>query len=573
MSELSLLDRVWNYANDIIDGVIKASIKHKRAAQRFIDDLNQLGQDDFPYMFDLEALDDFNEWASMFKHTKGVLANEPIELTDFQLFVVANIFCWKDKESGLRRFRYVYIQLARKNAKSQLLALIASYVAFLSDEQEEVYIGATTKEQSEIVYNEIVTQIGAVKVLKNKYTDSYKKITHKRSGSVIVALSKEARKTGDGKNPSLAIIDEYHAHPTDEIYEVMKSGMVARKQPLMVIITTAGFDLNAPCYTEYQYVSRILDPEDVTTNEEYFAVICELDPDDDIKDESNWIKANPIIATYEAGIKSVRADMSIALDVPEKMTKFLTKNMNIWVQQKEGAYMNLRKWNECGIGKEEILPDTRGKQVYIGVDLSATLDLTSVSFLIPIGDEKFVVQGHSFMPEETLIAKMTTDKVPYDLWKRQGWLSFTPGDVVDYRFLEKYIVDQVEQNGWIANAVYYDEWSAQDFANRMQDDRGFKTVKVIQGMKTLAPPTKEFRELVHKKKIIHDNNPVLNWAMGNAVTKIDHNENFMLDKSKSSQRIDPVACIMNAHSAARFHYQMGDANEMLSDDYLDKLGW
>src|SRR5690606_31139698 len=135
------------------------------------------------------------------------------------------------------------IQLARKNAKSQLLALIASYVAFLSDEQEEVYIGATNREQSGIVYNEILSQVNVVELLKGKFKDSYGKITHIRSGSIIQALSKEARKTGDGKNPSLAIIDEYHAHPTDEIYEVMKSGMVARKQPLMVIITTAGFDL------------------------------------------------------------------------------------------------------------------------------------------------------------------------------------------------------------------------------------------------------------------------------------------------------------------------------------------
>ncbi|MDO7487034.1 terminase large subunit [Peribacillus frigoritolerans] len=482
-------ERLLNYAYDIVNGDIIASKKHILACERFLDDLEKVSNEDYLYTFDGDTLTDFVNWSKLFKHTKGVLAGQNIELTDFQLFLVANIFCWKEKATGYRRFRYVYIQLARKNAKSQLLALIASYMAFLSDEQEEVYIGATTKEQSGIVYNEIKSQIQAVKPLKGKYKDSYGIITHLRSGSIIQALSKESRKTGDGKNPSLAIIDEYHAHPTDEIYEVMKSGMMARKQPLMVIITTAGFDLASPCYAEYQYVSKVLDPDNVTENEKYFAMICELDEGDDIKDEANWIKANPIVSTYKEGMDAIRSDMNVALDMPEKMTAFLTKNMNRWVQQKIGGYMNLAKWNACGV---EELPDIQGKEVYIGVDLSATLDLTSVAFLVPVGDEKFVTLGHSFMPDETLMAKMTTDKVPYDAWERQGWLSFTEGSVVDYRYLERYIQEQIDKYNWNVKAIYYDEWSAQDFANRMSDE-GFKLVKVIQGMKTLAPATKRFQ--------------------------------------------------------------------------------
>lgn len=569
--ERTLFDRVWDYAYDIVEGEINASIKHKQACQRFIDDMFSLDNEEYLYTFDLEPLDDFYEWARSFQHTKGVLKKQPIELTDFQLFVVANIFCWKDKKTGWRRFRYIYIQLARKNAKSQLLALIASYVAFLSDEQEEIYIGGVNKEQSEIVYDEILTQINACRMLRGKFTDSYKKIVHKKSRSVIQALSKEARKTGDGKNPSLAIIDEYHAHPTDEIYEVMKSGMVARSQPLMVIITTAGFDLASPCYREYQYVSKVLDPENVVENEQYFAVICELDEEDDIKDPKTWIKANPIVATYEAGLNSIAGDLKIALEEPEKMTKYLTKNMNKWVQQKAGGYMNLSKWNACAVPKEE-LPNLVGREVYIGIDLSSTLDLTSVAIEIPIGNEMFVVLGHSFMPRDTLTEKMKTDKVPYDMWERQGWLTFTEGAVVDYRYVQKYIDDIVEEYEWKVNAIYYDDWNAQQFANESAD-LGYITVKVIQGMKTLAPATMDFRILVYKKLVIHDGNPVIGWAMGNAVTRKDHNANFMLDKDKSSQRIDPVASIMTSHSSARFHYQNGDINEMVTDDILDKMGW
>ncbi|WP_431798888.1 terminase large subunit [Halobacillus andaensis] len=568
---MSYAERLLDYTYKIVEGEILACKKHIHACQRFLNDLERIGDEDFPYTFEGDELEEFVKWSSLFKHTKGVLAGKNIELTDFQLFLVANVFCWKEKESGYRRFRYIYIQLARKNAKSQLLALIASYTAFLSNEQEEVYIGGTNREQSQIVFNEILAQISVVKALRGKYKDSYGKITHIRSNSIIQPLSKEARKTGDGKNPSVAIIDEFHQHQTDEIYETMKTGMVARTQPMMVIITTAGLDLASPCYTEYQYVSKVIDPENAVINDEYFVMITELDEDDDIKDENNWIKANPIVATYEEGMKSIRGDLKLALENPEKMTKFLTKNMNLWVQAKENGYMDLKKWNECGIGKGESLPDIQGKEVYIAVDLSATLDLTSVAFLIPIGDEKFVTLGHSFMPEDTLIAKMNTDKVPYDLWERQGWLSFTEGAVVDYRYLQKYIDEQVEKYNWQVKALCYDPWQAQQFINEAMD-LGYITVKVIQGMKTLSPAAKDFRELVYREKIIHDNNPVINWAMGNAVTKKDHNENFMLDKDKSSQRIDPVASIITAHAQARFHYQYGDVGNY-SDEDLDKLGW
>lgn len=570
---MNLFERVWNYANDVSDGTIVACKKHIQAVNRFFMDMDKLQDADYPYYFDPQELDDFYEWAKLFRHKEGAIANQPIELTDFQLFLVANIFCWKHKKNHTRRFKRVYIQLARKQAKSQLQALIASYVAFLSDEKEQVYIAGVTKEQSKIVYQQILDQISDTRFLRNKFTTSYGVITHKKSSSIIQPLSKEARKTGDGKFPSLAIIDEYHSHPTSEIYDVMLSGMVGRKNPLMVAITTAGLDLNVPCYAEYQYVAKVLDPESIVDNDEYFIMICELDEGDDIKDESNWIKANPIVCTYEAGMDDLRSRLKVALELPEKMTEFLTKHMNIWVQRKVGGYMDLSKWNDCGIKDGETLPDVQGKEVYVGIDLSATLDLTSVAFEIPVGDGKFVVMGHSFMPEETLRAKMATDKVPYDLWERQGWMTFTEGDVVDYRFVQKYIDDTVAKYGWQVKAIYYDDWNATQFANEAVD-AGYKIVKVIQGMKTLAPASKDFRELVYQGNIIHDNNPLLNWAFGNAMTKVDHNMNFMLDKSKSSQRIDPVASIMTSHAHARFHYQYSTtANDFLTDDFLDTLGF
>ncbi|MCL6453560.1 MAG: terminase large subunit [Alicyclobacillus sp.] len=546
MTAGQLAERVVTYAEAVVAGEIVACKKHVAACRRFLRDIERLADDDSPYVFDADELYRFDRWASMFRHREGVLAGQHITLTDFQLFVVANIFCWKHRDTGLRRFRKAYIQLARKNAKSQLLALIMSYSCFLTDERQEGYIAGWDREQSSIVYNQILGQIQSCEMLKGKYTDSYGRIMHLKSGSIIQPLSKEARKTGDGKNPSVAVLDEYHAHETSEIYDVLVSGMVARKNPLIVIITTAGFDLSHPCFTEYQYVSSILDETSTIENDEYFVLICELDPDDDIKDESVWIKANPIVATYEEGMNFLRGELKAALDVPEKMRSFLTKNMNRWVDKRDNGYMPMDKWAACGA---DAMPDLRGRECYVGVDLSKRIDLTSVAFEFPLDDGRYAVMSHSFLPEDTLAAKRKTDKVPYDLWVQQGWITATDGAVVDYRFIRSYIECQAQENGWIVKEICYDPYNATHFAQELEAD-GYVMVEIRQGIPTLSGPTKNFRELVLSGRIVHDKNPVLTWAMGNAVEKIDHNENIMLDKDKSTNRIDPVAALINAHTRA-----------------------
>jgi phage terminase large subunit-like protein len=564
----SLIDRVWNYAQDIVEGEILACKKHVAACQRFLDDIEKSESEDYPYYFDYEELYYFYEWSRLFKHKEGVLAGQIVELNDWQLFVSANIFAWKKKSNGARRYKYAYIQVARKNAKSFLQSLIASYTAFLSDEKQQIYIAGVKKDQSKIVYEQIMGQITGCKALKGKFTTSYGKITVLKNDSVIRPLSKDDGKKGDGLFPSLAIIDELHLHETSEIYDVMKSGMIGRRNALIVAITTAGLDLNTFGHQEYQYASKIIDPENkAIENDEYFVMICELEKEDDIKDEKNWIKANPIVATIEELMDDLRSRVLQALQVPEKMVEFLTKHMNRWIQARSDTYMDLAKWNACGV---DVLPDLTGREALIGVDLSSTIDLTSVGIEVPLSETEFVTFGHSFMPEERLYEKMKTDKVPYDLWARQGWLTLTPGDVVDYKFVEKYIDDTVEKLQLQVQGIFYDEWNAQDFANRMMD-KGYILVKVIQGMRTLAPATKSFRDFVYQKRIVHDNNPVIGWAMGNAITKVDHNLNFMLDKSKSTHRIDPVACLMNAHTQARFHFGEDVLNNDLNRqlDFLD----
>ena len=405
-----LIERVDSYVNDILSGKINACKKHKAACRRYLKD-----KENKDYIFDKIELLKIYIWAKQFKHRAGILKGQHIELTDFNLFVLCNIFCWKLEKNGLRRFRKIYIQLARKNMKTQLMAIIASYIEFVkTDEQQEIYLAGWDKEQSSILYREIEYQIDTSDKLKNKFKKSYGKITNNSNGSFIKPLSREARTTGDGTNPSVGIVDEYHCHKTSEIYDVILSGMVSREEPLMIIISTAGFDLSRCCRKEYEYVSKILDENipDVT-NEEYFVMICELEKDDDIKDENNWIKANPIVATYEGGMNYLRGELNSALGAPEKMRGFLTKNMNMWVSMRDDGYLDMAKWNDA---QEDItINDFVGYDCVLGIDLSNTLDLTSVAFEF-YKDGKYYIFQHSFIPQETYEKRMREGRYRFDLW-------------------------------------------------------------------------------------------------------------------------------------------------------------
>lgn len=558
-------ERVFNYCEQILSGKIKACQKHKWAVERFLRDYEGCQKEDSPFYFDWEIVEDFYWWAREFRHYEGILAGQRVELTDFQLFLAANIFGFKKRSNGARRFRKVYIQLARKNAKSQFMAMVTSFVTFLGDERQRAFIAGWTREQSSEVYEAVKLGIESSDLLEGKWREAYGKIEIFSNNSVIIPLSREARKTGDGKNPSVAIVDEYHAHETSEIYDVLDSGMVARKEPLMFIITTAGFNLESPCYKEYEYVSKILDPDSGVENDDYFAMICELEPGDDIKDESNWIKANPIVATYPEGIESIRSQLRVALEVPEKMRTFLTKTMNIWVDKKDDGYMDMSKWKAC----KSIDTDIGDYPVWIGCDLSMTTDLTSVGWVAIDDNGEYIVGQHSFMPEERLKEKMATDKVRYDLWVEQGYLTLTPGEMVNYTVVQDWIERFAE--GRNVQEFCYDKWNAMHLAQNLER-KGWVCVEIPQRLATLSIPTKTFREKVYEGKVRHDGDPVLNWAMGNAIVKMDDQENIMVSKKLSKNRIDPVAAIINAFSRAMYGHSRVNYKE-ITEDYLEMMGW
>ncbi|MYL41814.1 terminase large subunit [Virgibacillus salexigens] len=547
---MTLLERVFNYCDDILNKKIKAGKKHIWAVQRFLRDYEECQSDDSLFYFDEETLEDFYWFGHEYKHVEGILAGQPIELTDFQLFLAVNILCFKKKKNGARKIRKVYIQLGRKNAKSQFLAIIAGFITFFGDEKQRVFIAGWLKEQSEEVYEAIRSGIRTSELLEDKWKEAYSKIEVFRNNSVIIPLSKEARKSGDGKNPSVGIVDEYHRHDTSEIYDVLASGMVARKEPLLFIITTAGFDLSLPCFKEYEYVSKILDPDLPQENDEYFAMICELDKDDegnlidDIKDESNWIKANPIVATYDEGLTAIRSELKVAIEQPERMRSFLTKNMDVWIDSKPNGYMKMGKWKTAIITPKDVLPFP----VYLGLDLSSTTDLTSIGKVFQLPNRKFIIKQHSFMPEDKLTERMNTDNVRFDLWRDQGYLTTTPGSVVDYSYVEQHILDMREE-GYNIIEIDYDKWNATHLV-QILESQGFTMVEIPQFLRHLSSATKELRSGAYRKEVNHFGDPLLHWALSNAITKMDAQENIMLDKEKSTERIDPAAAVINAFSRA-----------------------
>jgi len=561
-----ILKEIKDYCDDVLSGKLLTCQKHKWACLRFLSDLKKTKSTEYPYRFDEAKAERFFIWMEMFCHTKGPLATKPKIPEPIEKFIFGNIYGWIDKITGYRRFRNVYFQVARKNAKSQDLAILGTYeMACMNESCAEVLVAATKKEQTKYVWEEAdliirrCKEIVGGEQLNKKFKTVYGVIRHIKSDSTFSRMSEEDKKKGDGSNPQCGIIDEYHAHETDEYYNVLTSGMKTRTQPLLIIITTAGFDLNNPCYAaEYDYISKILDPDNPIDNDRYFAIVCELDKDeqgeliDNIKDESVWVKANPINTKTQEGIASIRAELQIAIDKPEKMRDFLTKSMDVWVNQRESGYMAMGKWAAC----KGVLPDLNGKVCYVGLDLSAKIALTSVGFEFPIGD-KYYVFSHSFIPRDTLEQKMKTDRVPYDRWVNEGWITATPGAVVDYRLVRDYVTNTAKERGWYIEEICGDPWGFLQIGNDFID-AGYTVIEIVQGIKTLSEPTKDFRDMVYVNRVIHDGNPVLAWAVGNAIAEAtDRNQNLILTKKKSKEQIDPIASLINAHVRAMLKKQEG----------------
>ena len=558
------------YAKGCINGKIISCTKHKQACQRFIDDLERAKSKDCPFIWNESEAQKIVKWFSYLKHSKGVLAGQPIELTTVQKFDLCQIYGWRKRGTRYRRFNKAYMQKARKNAKSQEQAGVVLYeMAYGSTKNHEVYecfCAGTKRDQSKIVFQEAALMLrGSPLALKFKCSKT--EISHIKSGSVFKPLSKDDRKNGDGSNPAVLILDEYHQHPTAEFYDLAIGSNT--KEPLLMIITTAGLDLNVPCYTdEYTYCSDILNPDkpDIV-NDEYFCDIFEAEPNIQLTDETYDMlveMSNPIRASYPEGRKKIHDDYIVARAVPSKMTTFLTKCLNVWVQAKDNGYMDMSKWNRCKV--KDLPTDITGMYVYVGFDMSAKIDLTSVSFIIPFKDVdtvKYILFSHSFIPNrERLQERIMTDKVPYDAWERNGFLTVTDSEVIDQNRVMQYVKGFCGTFDLKIQKLCFDPYNSTKLMLELSDE--YDVAEVYQSHRSLNEVTKTFREEVYKGNIIFTNNPLLNYAMGNAVVKTSGGL-IKIDKDANKKRIDPVDATLCAFKLAMYH-EFDTTN--YSDDWL-----
>lgn len=571
-------EEIKQYTEKCVSGEAISCRKHQWACQRFLRDAERFETDpEYPFYWNEEAAQNIVDWFALLRHSKGVLAGQPIILTEWQRFRICQLYGWKRKKNGYRRFKKSFTEVGRKNAKSQEEAGIALYEASVmatkNGEVYELYTAGVKRDQSKIVFNEAGLMLKG-SPLRKKFSVTRDAIVHPKTGSLIKPLSKEDGKSGDGTNPACLIIDEYHQHPTSEFYDLGLGSNT--KEPLLMIITTAGKDLTYPCYvTEYSYCSKILDPDVDVENEEYLVDICELDPEDyadpgRLADESLWEKANPIRMTYEEGREKIRGEYAIAREIPEHMTSFLTKCMNVWVQAPENGYMDMSKWKSCQV--PEIPVDTRGMSVYVGFDMSAKIDLTSVAFVIPFqsGEKdaaeqeivKYIVYSHSFIPNrEKLAERKAKDKVDYDAWEREGFLTVTNTPIVDQNFVMQYVLATCQAQGWNIECLCFDPANA---AKLMMDlsAEGYTVEEVYQSHKSLNEATQGFREQVYSQNVLYTYNPLLNFAMSNAVVR-QYQGLIKIDKDAAKKRIDPVDAVLCAFKLALYHE--------FSDSFLESI--
>ena len=481
------------------------------------------------------------------KHTKGVWYGKNFELLPWQDKIVRDLFGTL-KPNGYRQYNTAYVEIPKKQGKSELAAAVALYLTCGDGEYgAEVYGCAADRQQASIVFDVAVEMINQCPALKKrcKILASQKRIVYLPLKSFYQVLSAESY-TKHGLNVHGVIFDELHAQPNRSLYDVMLTGSGdARKQPLYFLITTAGTDRNSICWEVHQKAEDILKGKKI--DKSFYPVIYGLEDKADWTDEKNWYKANPSL-DITVDVDKLRQAFNSAKENPAEENLFRQLRLNQWVKQSI-RWMPMDKWNLCSfnVDKERL----KGRKCYGGLDLSSTTDITAFVLVFPPEDEdgKYEILPFFWLPEETLDLRARRDQVPYDIWEKQGLIMTTEGNVVHYGFIEKFI----ENLGTIYNIkeIAYDRWGAVQMVQNLEG-MGFTIVPFGQGYKDMSPASKELMKLVLEKKIAHGGNEVLAWMIDNIHVKTDPAGNIKPDKEKSTEKIDgAVALIMALDRALR----------------------
>ncbi|HEM2817175.1 TPA: terminase large subunit [Streptococcus suis] len=472
-------------------------------------------------------------------HTKGKWAGKRFDLLPWQEQIVRDLFGIV-KEDGNRQFLTAYIEIPKKNGKSELAAAIALYLLYADNEASaEVYGAACDRNQASIVFDVAKQMVQMSRPLekRSKIMGATKRIVNYSNAGFYQVLSAETG-TKHGLNVSGLVFDEIHAQPNRHLYDVLTKGSGdAREQPLFFIITTAGTDRNSICYELHTKALDILNGRKKDTS--FYPVVYGLSDEDDWNDEENWRRANPSLG-HTIGIDRVREAYQQALDNPAEENVFKQLRLNMWTSSSV-AWIPEHVYAK---GNDPIQYDSlKGRSCYAGLDLSSTSDITTFVLVFPprFEEENYIVLPFFWLPEDTLELRCRRDHVLYDVWECQGYIKTTEGNVVHYGFIEKFIEDLSEI--YHIKEIAYDRWNATQMVQNLEG-MGLTMVPFGQGYKDMSPPSKELYKLMMEGKIQHGGHPVLKWMGQNVVMRQDPAGNIKPDKEKSVEKIDGIVALI-----------------------------
>lgn len=493
---------------------------------------------------------------SFLKHSKGEWSGQRLALEPWQQFYAWTLFGWKRKD-GTRRFRTSYLEVARKNGKSTFGAGVVLKLLVADGEPgAEIYTAATKLSQAQIVFAEAERMVRQSPDLKQVVKTFKNNLNVPASFAKAEPLGQDSD-TLDGLNVHGALVDELHAHPTGDMWDVLETATGSRRQPLLVTITTAGHDRQTICYQFHDYTEKVL--SQVLDDDAWHGMIFSLDRDpqtgelEDWESETAWIKANPNLGVSKK-LSDMRDKARKAKQMPARLNVFLQKELNIWTQASQ-RWINPDMWRALNLGPID-LAELAGRPCYGGLDLSSTTDLSALVWVFAPQPGQLVtdVLCRFWMPEDNIERRVKQDRVPYDAWIRQGWITTTSGNTVDYDVILAQIQEDLAQFG--VKQMAFDPWNATSVTNKLQQVSSVELVEFRQGYVSMNPAMKTLEVAVARRTINTGGNPVLAWMADNLVASMDPAGNLKPDKGKSRERIDGmVALIMALHRAS---LEMGD---------------
>lgn len=525
------------YMDGVLSGEIPTCQLIRRAVQRHLDDLEHGRERGL--RFDRAAAEHVLRFFGFLRHSKGEWAGQPFVLSPWQQFILWVLFGWK-RADGTRRFRRAYIEVPRKNGKSTMMAGIGLYLLEADGEPgAEVYSAATKRDQALITHGEATRMVKQSPALRARVRVYKNNLNNPATASKYEPLGADAD-TMDGLNIHGGLIDELHAHKTRAVVDVLDTATGARRQPLIVEITTAGYDRNSICWEHHEYTRQVL--EGLVQDDAWFGVIYTIDEGDDWKDPATWAKANP---NYGVSVKpdDLRGKAERAVHLPAAQNAFLRLHLNVWTQQSD-RWIDLDLWDANGGAVDE--GELEGCVCYGGLDLSSVSDLTAWVLVFPHEDdpEALDIVARFWVPESQLTNDANAYHDQYAAWAREGWLKTTPGDAVDYQAIKRQIIADASRFKLVDMNV---DRLFQGYQLSMElADEGIELFGMGQGFLSMAVPVKEFEKRLLGRKLNHGGNPILRWMAGNVAVKTDPAGNLKPDKAESQGKIDGIVALIMA---------------------------